>query len=113
MASLIKGIPIVLYDRQQTGVDAFRTPVYQETAVTVGNVLVCPVSTQDITGDLQLGGMSVDYELCIPREDPHTWENRVVEFYGAKWQTVGAPLMWLGENVPLLWNRKVKVRRYG
>lgn len=110
---LIKGIPVILYDRVQTGVDAFRAPIYAETPVTVENVLVCPVSTQDITTDFQLYGKRAEYELCIPKEDTHTWEDRVVEFYGAKWRVFGIPLAWIGRNLPLAWNRKVKVERYG
>lgn len=113
MASLIKGIPVILYERKQTGEDAFRAPIYTEIPVTVENVLVCPVSTQDITADFQRYGKYLEYELCIPKGDVHTWENRVVEFYGEKWQTVGCPLEWIGANVPLGWNRKVRVKRYG
>lgn len=109
----IKGIPIILHDRVQTGVDAFRAPTYEEKRVTVENVLVCPVSTQDITTDFQLYGKRLEYELCIPKEDTHTWEDRVVEFFGAKWKVFGFPMEWIGKNVPLAWNRKVKVERYG
>lgn len=110
---LIKGIPVILYDRIQTGVDAFRAPIYEETPVTVENVLVCPVSAQDITTDFQIYGKRLEYELCIPKEDGHNWENRVVEFFGAKWRIFGFPMEWIGENVPLGWNKKVKVERYG
>ena len=110
---IIKGIPGTLYDRIQKGVDAFRAPIYEETKVTVENVLVCPVSTQDITTDFELYGRRLEYELCIPKEDSNTWENRVVEFIGAKWRTFGSHMEWIGANVPLGWNKKVKVERYG
>lgn len=109
----IKGIPVTLHDRVQTGVDDFKAPIYAETQVTVENVLVCPVSTQDITTDFQLYGKRLEYELCIPKGDDHSWENRVVAFFGVKWKTFGFPMEWIGENVPLDWNRKVKVERYG
>lgn len=109
----IKGIPVTLYDRVQTGVDDFNAPIYTETQVTVENVLVCPVSSQDITTDFQLYGKRLEYELCIPKEDTNNWENRIVEFFGAKWKTFGLPMEWIGKNVPLDWNRKVKVERYG
>ena len=42
--ALIKGIPVILYERTQTGEDAFHAPVYTETPVTVENVLITPVA---------------------------------------------------------------------
>lgn len=109
----IRGIPVILYDRVQTGTDDFHAPVYSETPVTVENVLVCPVSTQDIITDLQLYGKRAEYELCIPKEDTHTWEERVVEFFGQKWHTFGIPQQWQESQLPLAWNKRVKVERYG
>ena len=109
----IRGIPVILYDRVQTGTDDFHAPVYSETPVTVENVLVCPVSTQDIITDFQLYGKLAEYELCIPKEDAHTWEDRVVEFFGQKWRTFGIPQQWQESQLPLAWNKRVKVERYG
>ena len=111
--ALLTGIPIILYDKVKTGTDAFNAPVYTETAVEVRNVLVCPVSTEDIITAQQLYGKRAVYELCIPKEDNHDWENRTVEFYGKKWRTFGIPLEWMDHLVPGDWNRKVKVERYG
>lgn len=109
----IRGIPVILYDRVQTGTDDFHAPVYSETPVTVENVLVCPVSTQDIITDFQLYGKRAEYELYIPKEDAHTWEDRVVEFFGQKWHTFGIPQQWQESQLPLTWNKRVKVERYG
>ena len=109
----IRGIPVILYDRVQTGTDDFHAPVYSETPVMVENVLVCPVSTQDIITDFQLYGKRAEYELCIPKEDSHTWEDRVVEFFGQKWHTFGIPQQWQESQLPLAWNKRVKVERYG
>lgn len=109
----IRGIPVILYDRVQTGTDDFHAPVYLEIPVTVENVLVCPVSTQDIITDFQLYGKRAEYELCIPKEDSHTWEDRVVEFFGQKWHTFGIPQQWQESQLPLAWNKRVKVERYG
>ena len=113
MASLIKGKTIILYDRIQVGVDAFNHPVYQETPVSVENVLITPVDTKDITGDYQRHGKRQVYELSIPKKNTNVWENREVEFYGKRWQTIGFPQDLIEENVPLDWNRKVRVERYG
>ena len=111
--ALLKGTTIILYEAAQTGTDAFKAPIFKETAVEVKNVLICPASTDAITDGLQLYGKHAVYELCIPKEDVHDWENRTVEFFGRKWRTFGIPLEWIEENIPLPWNRKVKVERYG
>ena len=72
----IQGITVILYDRVKTGTDAFNAPVYAESPTEVKNVLVCPVSTEDIITDFQLYGKRAEYELCIPKGDTHIWENR-------------------------------------
>lgn len=87
----IQGITVILYDRVKTGTDAFNAPVYAESPTEVKNVLVCPVSTEDIITDFQLYGKRAEYELCIPKGDTHIWENRTVEFFGKKWRTFGTP----------------------
>ena len=111
--AMIKGIPVVLYDRTQTGVDDFLAPVYTETPVVVENVLVCPVSSVDTPTPLQLSGKALEYQLCIPKGDEHIWEDRVVEFWGCKWRTVGFATRLIESLVPLDWNCCIKVVRYG
>jgi hypothetical protein len=115
MASLIRGITVTLYEKTVTGEDAFSVPVYDQTPVTVGNVLVSPVSDSsgDISDDNQLRGRREVYELSIPKENTNAWENSVVEFWGKKWRTFGPVLAYIEENVPLDWCRKVRVERYG
>lgn len=78
--ALIEGIPVILYERTQTGEDAFHAPVYTETPVTVENVLITPVDNAAVVTDLQLTGRRVAYELCIPKGDAHRWEGCTVEF---------------------------------
>ena len=113
MASLIKGITVILYDRTQTGTDEFNAPIYTETPVEVKNVLAAPADTTAIVGDTQAEGKRIVYELCIPKRDTNVLEDRTVEFFGHKWKTIGFPQEWIEENLPLDWNRKVKVERYG
>ena len=36
-----------------------------------------------------------------------------VEFFGQKWRTYGGVQQYIEELVPLDWNKKVKVERYG
>lgn len=111
--AFLEGIPVILHDKVQTGTDAFKAPVFEETAVVVENVLVCPVSTDGIVGDNQPEGKRAVYELCIPKENTNVWEDRVVEFFGQRWKTFGIPLQWQESLIPGPWNRKVKVERYG
>lgn len=113
MVCLIKGITVTLYEKEKIGEDDFKTPIYAETPVPVENVLVSPSESSDIVEDLQLRGKKLVYELSIPKNDTHIWEDRTVEFYGHKWQTIGFCRQYIAENVPLDWNRKIKVERYG
>ena len=110
---MLKGITVTLYDKTLEGKDAFFTPVYRETPIEIQNVLVSPISSEDVIGDLQLYGKRAVYELSIPKEDAHVWEDRVVEFFGHKWKTYGFCREWIPENIPLCWNKKIRVERYG
>lgn len=113
MASLIQGITVLLYEPTQTGTDSFNHPVYTEQPVAVEDVLVCPVIADDLVSETQLHGKKAEYELCIPKGDSHDWQDKRVEFFGQMWRTFGFPLQWIEENVPLDWNMKIKVERYG
>lgn len=113
MASLIRGITVTLYEKTVAGVDAFNAPVYTETPVTVENVLVSPVSSDELTTDEQLNGKMEVCELSIPKKNTNAWENSVVEFRGQKWKTFGFVQQFITENVPLDWDKKVKAKRHG
>lgn len=101
----------MLYNRTQTGTDAFNRPTYAETAETVDNVLIEPLSEAEILDVQNLTGRRAVYRLCIPKGDAHTWTDRTVEFYGQKWHTIGETQEWIEAMVPLEWNRKVRVER--
>jgi len=45
---MIKGITITLYEKIKSGVDEFNHSVYTETPVEIENVLVTPVSADDL-----------------------------------------------------------------
>lgn len=113
MAGRISGITIILYDKEQTGVDEFNRPIYTETAVEVENVLVGEPSSQDVIDTKNLTGKVLAYTLAIPKGDAHTWTNRTVEFWGERFRTIGEPTQGIESMIPLSWNRKVKVERYG
>lgn len=109
----LKGITIKLYEKTQTGVDAFGHPIYREEPVEVQNVLVAPATSDDIVNRTNLSGDKAVYNLAIPKGDTHIWENTTVEFFGKKWRTVGTPLEGIEELIPLSWNKKVMVEYYG
>ena len=110
---MIHGITVRLYEKKQTGTDAFGAPVYEETPVDVQNVLVGEPTADDIVNDLQLYGKRIAYTLGIPKGDTHDWDNVAVEFFGQKFCTYGGVTQGIENLIPLAWNKKVKVERYG
>lgn len=110
---MIKGITVSLIEKVQSGLDDFNRPIFSETAVDVDNVLVAPASTEAVVNDLQLYGKRLAFELYIPRNDSHNWQDTKVTFFGQTFKTYGFPEQWIDENVPGPWNKRVKVERYG
>lgn len=110
---MITGRTVVLLEKQQTGVDAFNRPTYAEIPVEVENVLIAPLSDQEVLETLNLTGRKAVYQLGIPKGDAHDWENQRVQFFGQTWQVIGIPTEGQSELIPLFWNKKVKVERYG
>lgn len=110
---MIRGITVRLYVKTQTGTDEFNAPIYTETPVDVENVLVGEPVSEDIVNSLQLYGKHVAYTLGIPKGDEHDWDNVAVEFFGQKFRTYGGVTQGIEEMIPLVWNKKVKVERYG
>jgi len=97
----------------QTGTDEFKRPVYEENFVNVKNVLVGVPSSEDVINELNLSGKRITYILGIPKSDTHNWINTEVEFWGQRFRTIGRPIQGIDENIPLSWNKKVKVEDYG
>lgn len=110
--TLFKGIEIQLLDRVQTGSDPFGAPIWEEVEVAVENVLVAPVSSEDIINERELTGKTIVYELAIPKGDSRVWEGRRVKFFGRQWRVVGIPVEGIESLIPLDWNRKVRVEAF-
>ena len=85
---MLKGRTITLLRRQQTGVDAFNRPTYTETPVQVENVLIAPLSDQEVLDTLNLTGRKAVYQLGIPKGDTNDWENQRVQFFGETWEVI-------------------------
>lgn len=109
----MKGITVTLYDRTATSYDALNQPIYTETAVPVDNVLVAPMSTQEVLQTYTLTGAKAVYQLGIPKGDSHEWTaGKKVTFFGQNWRIIGLPEEGIEELIPLSWNKKVRVERY-
>lgn len=110
---LLKGIPVILYTEKAVGKDSLNNTIYEPTPETIENVLVAPSSSQEILDATNLYGKKAIYTLAIPKEDKHDWRDKTVEFFGSKWKTFGEPLEGIESLIPLAWNKKVTVERYG
>ena len=113
MASMIKGLTVILYEKTAAGVDDFNKTIYAEKAVRIENVLVAPATSTDVVESTNLYGKKAVYTLAIPKGDRHIWEDRRVDFFGESWRVIGFPTEGIEENIPLSWNKKVMVERYG
>ena len=109
----LKGITITLVDKIQTGEDDFGAIIYDDVEISVDNVLVAPTSTDDIVNQMSITGKKAVYTLAIPKGDTHDWEDKEVLFFGQRWRTFGVPLEGIEDMIPLDWNKKVMVERYG
>lgn len=109
---MIKGIPVVLYERTEIGRDEFDHTVYEEHPVTVENVLVAPASTTEILDAVHLYGKKAVYNIAIPKGDEHEWKDCRVDFFGQSWRVISFPQQGIEENIPLDWNQKWMVERY-
>lgn len=108
----MRGITVQLAVRTQVGEDAWKRPVYEETLEDVPNVLVAPVSDEEIVETLNLTGRRAVYQLGIPKGDDHDWENARVVFFGQSFRVIGKPTEGIEALIPLAWNKKVKVESY-
>lgn len=109
---MIKGEHVILLEQEEIGRDPFGAPVFQETPITVEDVLIGTPSTDDVVQDLQLYGKSLFFTLGIPKGDTHDWKDKTIIIRGMKFRSYGFPLTQTAENVPTRWNTQVKVERY-
>lgn len=109
----MKGITITLYNRTQSGTDELNHPIYSEVSVTVDNVLVSPMSTNEVLESYTLTGRKAVYQLAIPKGDTHDWTaGKKVSFFGKDWRIIDIPEEGIENLIPLSWNKKVRVERY-
>lgn len=109
----MRGVSIILHNKVQTGVDGFNAPIYTESDEVVENVLIGEPTSEQIVEDLNLFGKHLAYVLAIPKGDEHDWTDVEVTFFGERFRTYGEPTQGIESLIPLSWNKKVKVERYG
>lgn len=111
---MIVGQTVKLKVRTDTGErDEFDRPIYEDSYIDVADILIGEPTTDDITSTLTLTGKKVVYTLAIPKSDTNNWKDTEVIFWGDRYRTIGEPTQGIPENIPLRWNKKVKVERYG
>lgn len=113
---MIKGITVQLIKKTEGDPDPIGNPTYTEETVNVNDVLVGEPTSEDITDSLQLYGKRVAYTLGIPKGDTNDWIDTEVVLpapFEGRYRTFGYPTAGIEENIPLKWNKKVKVERYG
>ncbi len=109
----MNGITVILYNRELAGTDAFNHPIYEDVAVPVDNVLVAPMSDEEVLQTYTLTGRKAVYQMGIPKGDTHEWTaGKKVRFFGEDWRIIGANQEGIEHLIPLSWNKKVKVERY-
>lgn len=112
--SRIKGIQVILIDKKNSmSIDPFGNEVFFEKEIKVNNVLVTPVSSDDIVSQLNITGKKAVYLLAIPKGNTNNWEDREVIFFGQRWKTFNFVTQGIENMIPLDWNKKVMVERYG
>lgn len=109
---MIRGITVTLYEKKPVGKDGFNKTIYKEEPVAVDNVLIEPMTADDIVTTESLYGKKAVYRLCIPKGDSHKWEDSRVVFFNKEWHIFGPPLEYIEELIPLNWNKKHMVERY-
>ena len=108
----IKGITVTLINKKEVDKDPFGNPIYDDVEIEVDNVIVSPVSTEDIVHTLELTGKKAVYTLAIPKGDENDWEDAEVIFFGERWRTFGFVTQGIEHLIPGDWNKKVMVERY-
>lgn len=110
---MIKGITVKLITKVETGRDGFNQPIYEEQETLVDNVLVAPSTQAEVIDTFNLYGKKSVYTLAIPKGDTNKWENADVEFFDEKFHVFTPVVKGIDELIPLSWNAKVMVEKYG
>lgn len=109
----MRGVTVYLHVKTESGTDAFGAPIYVDEVIPVDNVLIGEPSSDQAIQELNLYGKRLAYVLAIPKGDDNVWTDTEVEFFGETFRTYGEPTQGIEDLIPLSWNKKVRVERYG
>ena len=112
----MRGVTVTLVEKTQTGTDDLNRPIYEDSYIDVDNVLVGEPTSDEIANTMSLYGKQVKYTLAIPKGDTNEWMDTEVILpspFEGKYKTIGYPTAGIEANIPLSWNKKVKLERYG
>lgn len=109
---MIKTTSITLISEVKSGEDDFGRPTYTTQEQEVTGVLVGEPSSDEISDILQLHGKRLAYVIALPKGDTNDWIDKDVIVFGQKFRTIGEPTQGIEANIPLEWNKKVKVVVY-
>lgn len=104
----IRGITVRLHTQSEGERDELNRIIYSEEIADIDNVLVSPSTEEEIEDTLNLTGRKAIYTLGIPKGDTHDWTDKIVEFFGQQFRTIGSPVQGISEMIPLEWNKKVR-----
>lgn len=110
--ALIKGMDVVLINLIETTLDPFGNPTYEEEETTVKNVLVAPLTADDLVSGLDLDGTKAVYKIGIPKGDTHTWEHQIVVLWGERYKVMSPAYRGIEANIPTPWHHIYYVERY-
>ena len=112
----MRGVTVTLVEKTQTGTDDLNRPIYEDSYIDIDNVLVGEPTSDEIANTMSLYGKQVKYTLAIPKGDTNEWTDTEVILpspFEGKYKTIGYPTAGIEANIPLMWNKKVKLERYG
>ena len=113
----MRGVTVILIDKVDSGqTDELNRKIYIDSPITVSDVLVAPSSSTEIADSVNLYGKKALYTLGIPKGDTNTWEDREVVLpapFAGRYKVIGYPTAGIDALIPLRWNKKVYLERYG
>lgn len=89
------------------------TPAHDDVPAVPEKIAPLSQNGEEIISEINLTGKKARYQLAIPKGDSHNWEDAEVSFFGERWRSIGFSTMGIDDLIPLEWNRKVVVERYG
>ena len=115
MQSIVKGLTVTLYEKNELSVDDFGHKTYTENPVDVSNVFIQPTSDDAITSNIEIAGSHNSYVLHIPKGDTHRWEDSIVYLpapYNIKVKTYASGMIYRNDLAPLDWNKQIEAEIY-